>query len=427
MSKKSQVIPLEEGLHKEEEGDQLKNRGEAAGSLSESANPSGSNFGIKISPDVETILKEAYYNPSSPASFGGVEKLYQFVKKDAQHRVTRKTIKEWLAKQEAYTSHHKVRRHFKRPRVLSFSKNYQWDTDTANMVKYRKSNDDYGYFAVFIDIFTRYLYTRPLHTLTGKEMKQVMSNIFEESGLKPQKMRSDQGSEYKISEVKNFLRKSRVEQIFTYYETKANYAERVIKTIKLNMFKYLTARESFRWVDNLQKFTASYNNARHRSIKMSPTEAQTANQYDIWSYQYGSRFKDNKKEKSKKVGRPKPKRVIFKYKVGDRVKISYLKNTFDREYTEKWSGEIFTYFFIDRKLNQDIPMYQLKDYQNDVVESYFYEAELQLAFFDENMEYKIEKILKKRKRKGISEVLVKWKGWPNKFNSWIPETDMKEL
>ena len=414
---------MEEGLNSKE--DQLQNRGEETGSLSESANQHGLNSGIKISPDLEIVLKEAYYNPSSPLSFSGFEKLYQFLKKNDQYKISRRTIKQWLAKQEAYTSHHPVRRHFKRPKVLSFSKNYQWDTDTANMVKYRKSNDNYGYFVVFIDIFTRYLYTRPMYTLTGKEMKQVMSNIFEESGVKPQKIRSDQGSEYKNSEVTKFLRTSKVDQIFTYYETKANYAERVIKTIKLKIFKYLTARESFRWVDNLQNFTASYNNASHRSIKMTPTKAQSSNQYDIWSYQYGLKTKGIKKDKSMKKTRPNPKRVKFKYKVGDRVKISYLKNSFDREYAEKWSGEIFT--IIDRKLNQDIPMYQLKDYQNEVITSYFYEPELQLAFLDENMVYKIEKILKKRKRKGISEMLVKWKGWPRKFNSWIPETAMEEL
>ena len=95
--------------------------------------------------------------------------------------------------------------------------------------------------------------------------------------------------------------------------------------------------------------------------------------------------------------RPNPKRVKFKYKVGDRVKISYLKNSFNREYDEKWSAEIFT---IDRKLNQDIPMYQLKDYQNEVITSFFYEPELQLASLDENMIYKIEKILKKGKERG---------------------------
>jgi len=24
-------------------------------------------------------------------------------------------------------------------------------------------------------------------------------------------------------------------------------------------------------------------------------------------------------------------------------------------------------------------------------------------------------------------VLVKWKGWPNKFNTWIPESDIENL
>ena len=124
---------------------------------------------------------------------------------------------------------------------------------------------------------------------------------------------------------------------------------------------------------------------------MSPTKAQTSNQYDVWSYQYGLKSKDIKKEKKMlSKTRSNPKRVKFKYKVGDRVKISYLKNSFDREYAQKWSGEIFT--IIDRKLNQDIPMYQLKDYQNEVITSFFYEPELQLTFLDENMIYKIEKI-----------------------------------
>ena len=79
MTKNPQIIHLEEGLNSKD--DRLQNRGEAAESLAESTNQNGLNSGIKISPDVEVFLKDAYYNPSSPASFSGVEKLYQFVKK----------------------------------------------------------------------------------------------------------------------------------------------------------------------------------------------------------------------------------------------------------------------------------------------------------------------------------------------------------
>ena len=72
-------------------------------------------------------------------------------------------------------------------------------------------------------------------------------------------------------------------------------------------------------------------------------------------------------------------------------------------------------------------MYKLKDYNNEVIESHFYEPELQIAYMDSNIVYKIEEILKMHKRHGVPEVLVKWKGWPVKFNSWIPESDLQDI
>ena len=42
---------------------------------------------------------------------------------------------------------------------------------------------------------------------------------------------------------------------------------------------------------------------------------------------------------------------------------------------------------------------------------------------DDNV-YQIEKILKTRKHKGQTEYLVKWLGYPNEQNSWVPESDM---
>ena len=36
--------------------------------------------------------------------------------------------------------------------------------------------------------------------------------------------------------------------------------------------------------------------------------------------------------------------------------------------------------------------------------------------------YRIDRIV--RRRPATKEVLVKWSGYPDKFNSWIPETDV---
>ena len=198
----------------------------------------GSSTGIKISDDVENVLNQLFYNPRSPVAFSGVNKLYNYLKNNKNEihnlqKLSRKEIKIWLSKQEAYTSHHPVRRKFRRPRVISFSLNYQWDTDTANMVKYKDHNDGFTFFAVFTDIFSRYLYTTPIKSLTGAEMVDIMTKIFDKNGVQPKKLRSDQGSEYKNREMRRFLNDRGIKHIFTYYETKANYAERVIKNPKI--------------------------------------------------------------------------------------------------------------------------------------------------------------------------------------------------
>ena len=43
---------------------------------------------------------------------------------------------------------------------------------------------------------------------------------------------------------------------------------------------------------------------------------------------------------------------------------------------------------------------------------------------DENTLWYVEKKIRKRKRNGLIEWLVKFEGWPDKYNSWIPERDI---
>ena len=162
---------------------------------------------------------------------------------------------------------------------------------------------------------------------------------------------------------------------------------------------------------------------------MSPQDAQKSDPHKVWVNQYAnisypkSYFSAQKIKKKCKQWSPWKKKI--KYNISDRVKIPYMKKTFDREYSEKWSGEIFT--VTERKINQNQPMYQLKDYNNDIIEGYFYEPELQSAYLDNDIVYKIEKIVKKRIRNKGKGILVKWKGWPKKFNSWILEDSVESL
>ena len=75
------------------------------------------------------------------------------------------------------------------------------------------------------------------------------------------------------------LKENKIKHLYTYYETKANYAERVIKTIKNKIMKYLSEKETLRWIDILADLTYGCNNSIHRSINMSPEDAKSKNQY----------------------------------------------------------------------------------------------------------------------------------------------------
>ena len=63
------------------------------------------------------------------------------------------------------------------------------------------------------------------------------------------------------------------------------------------------------------------------------------------------------------------------------------------------------------------PLYCLRDFNAEVIKGGFYEQELQLVHEPE--EYRIEKVLKTKRVNGKVLHLVKWKGWSNKFNSWV--------
>ena len=55
-----------------------------------------------------------------------------------------------------------------------------------------------------------------------------------------------------------------------------------------------------------------------------------------------------------------------------------------------------------------------------------YENELQpVKTKGQDEVYKIEKILKKRKRGKQEEYFVKWLGYPDKYNSWVLKSDIE--
>ena len=148
------------------------------------------------------------------------------------------------------------------------------------------------------------------------------------------------------------------------------------------------------------------------------------NEVETWIKQYRplpktTRVKTEGPSKKKK----KLYKNIFKFKQGDFVRISNLRGMFEKEYDERWTGEVFK---IAKRMNrQSFPVYQLEDIEGEAIAGTFYEMELQKVYYHAEGSFKIEKVLKTRKKKGqAEESFVKWLHWPKKYNSWIPSSEV---
>ena len=195
---------------------------------------------------------------------------------------------------------------------------------------------------------------------------------------------------------------------------KKNDAERVIKTLKKMIYRYITHYDKEKYIDHLEELVRSYNYSYHRTIGMPPARVGRSNERLVWWYSYWPEKDEN--------FRLKP----YKFKVGDNVRVTHTKTLFDTEYDFKWTGEIFK---IRVRYKRDgINVYRLKDFLDEDIKGSFYEAELQkVEQSDENRKWKISKVLKTRKTKGRKEHLVRWLHWPKKIDSWVADKDLKSL
>ena len=168
------------------------------------------------------------------------------------------------------------------------------------------------------------------------------------------------------------------------------------------MFKYFSANSTRKYIDVLQELVTRYNETFHSSIKMTPVEASDKkNENQVWLNLYNF----------PKLGQAP------KFSVGDKVRITKKKKTFEKGYTPRWTEEIFD---IDEVQYTNPPTYKLKDMNGEKIVGSFYEPELQKT---KQEMFRIEKVLRKKGNK----MFVKWLGYPSSFNSWVDSKDVSSL
>lgn len=355
-------------------------------------------------------IRNIYYDVSHPAGYSSIDKLSQAMK----NKMTRKDIKKWLESQETYTLHKPVHRRFPRNKYILSNFNELWQADLSDMRTYSEYNDGFKYILCVIDVFSKYAFARAIKKKDSATIKENLKDIFLEAKATPRHLQSDKGTEFIAKDVQSFLKNNGV----NYYTTnnpdiKASIVERFQRTLKMKMWRYFTHNNTYRYIDVLQDLLHSYNNSFHRSIKMRPCDVNFDNIMTVWRNLY-----EEKENKASKIVR-KPK-----FKVGDHVRITKYKHVFQKGYETNWSDEIFLIASIIRR--SPLIVYTLKDLQNEMVIGTFYEKELQKVSYDPTAMYQIDKIVRTRYSGRRKELLVKWKGYPSKFNSWILASNLNK-
>ena len=214
----------------------------------------------------------------------------------------------------------------------------------------------------------------------------------------------NRGSEFYNANVKRLLSKHHISLYSTENEEKSSVVERWNQSIKRRLWKMFSVNNNTIYHDKLGKVVDDYNHSFHSSVKMTPVKAsKNKNERKVFANLFGDLIYS--------------KRVLAKFHVGEKVRISkYKRKVFDKGFTPNWTEEIFV---IDEILNTSPVTYKLVDLQEEKVTGSFYEQELQKA---KQETFRMEKTIRRDHKK--KQALVKWSGYPDKFNSWVPLSEL---
>lgn len=347
---------------------------------------------------MEDKLKVIYYDYENPGSFGGASRLVK------SSNIPHKKVRDWLMTQDTYTLHKNVKHKYSRRRTLAFGSNETWQADLMDLKKFASHNSGTKYLLTIIDIFSKYAYAVPLKNKNALSLLKGFKSVFKHQ--KPKNLQTDRGSEFYNKHVQNLFATENVFHYSTHSDTKASVVERFNRTLKEKLFRVFTYRNSYKYADVLNSLIKSYNHSVHRSIGIAPVDVTPDLEAQIFQKLYGFHAK-----------------IKYIFDLGDQVRISKVKKTFRRGYLPGWTYEVFE---IHQRYPTYPPTYILRDLKGDILKGRFYAEELQRVKKTSKDFWVIESIIRTKGRGQSKEYFVKWKGFDNRFNSWVKAPWMKQ-
>lgn len=362
-------------------------------------------------------IHKAYRTPGHPTAFASPATVARYFR---NRGVTEQKAKKALEETDSYVLH----KEYKSPKIYNpyyiYSRRELVQGDLFDVSSIAKDNDGVKYILLLIDVFSRRVWTYPMKTKSMVECANKLRIWLASLRKKPAVLSVDGGKEFMNRDVKALLRREHVTLHRAEGTSKACYAERANKTMQLLIYKYLSDRETTRYIDVLHDLTASYNSRGHRSLQyMTPNDAD--------SPRNAVRVLDMQRQRWNKITERAAKRKKHQFKIGDCVRIK--KNaralTFStRSYAPQFKGEYFTIERVNTSL--PVPMYHLKSMDTkEHIKGGFYANELSRVRGDVFKSTPVPGV--RMKGKGRNRLVrVHWKWFSKAHDSWIYARDVTD-
>jgi transposase InsO family protein len=146
---------------------------------------------------------ELFYDGSKPSAFSTLTKLQDAVERQAEGKsVSLAKTRAWLERQDAYTLHKPVRKHFPRNPYIVTNVMDVWEAYLLDVQNISIFIDNFKYLLTVIYVFSKFLHVVPFKSKNGQTVASAFQSVFidkkysKPSKQRPLTLRTDKGKEF---------------------------------------------------------------------------------------------------------------------------------------------------------------------------------------------------------------------------------------
>ena len=371
----------------------------------------------------EKLLNDLYYNLSRPASFSGINSLFQAARK-INPNIKRSEVQKFLLAQNIYLRHRRPRKprsHGERfSKFVTTGPRLNLSCDSAYF-----PHSKLPYAIVCRDAFSGKVYAKTQRGLKSTTTLKTLQKLIEEQaqGKYPATIYTDLGNEYAL-----------IHQLPSHHKVthgrnqKSFIAEQTIAAIRSKINKYSTfLGRKVDISDVLPSILQSINTTANSRTGLTPEQSELLeNAGTVFQRKYGKYLEEKQIAKQRN-----------KFKLGDFVRVSIpdTANQFLKKSLPGFSVEVFQV----KSVRDTLPhTYIVQDSVGRQVSGYFNESHLLSAEPNYENWRLIDKVIQTRHRqtsgqsegevdKEEEEYLVTFKGYPSAHRVWLNQETFDKL